>query len=107
MFIYQLSASGFESSCNLYLRHLSDDMKHDYGFTIAVIDIVIAAIDLFDFNTNCFRFKSDNCKTQHKCRNFFANWSKISVQLHKKIITYYGVRSHRKGLFDAMSGFGD
>ena len=56
-------------------------MKHDYGFTFAVVDTII---DLFDFNTDCFRLKSDNCKTQYKCENVFANWSKISVQLLEK-----------------------
>ena len=86
----------------LYLYHVADDLKHDYGFTFAVVDTII---DVFDLNSNCFRFKSDNCKTQYKCKNIFANWSKISVQLQKKKI-YYGVNSHGKGLVDAMSGLG-
>ena len=68
---------------HLYLYHLADDMKHKYGFTFTVVETII---DLFDFNTNCLRFKSNNCKAQYKCKNAFANWSKISVQLKKKII---------------------
>ena len=88
---------------HLYLYHLADDMKHDNGFTIAVADTII---DLFDFNTNYFRFKSDYCKTEYKCKNIFANWSKISAQLQKKIIIYYGESGHGKGLVDEMSGFG-
>lgn len=76
-------------------------MTHDYGFTFTVVDTII---DLFHFNTSCFRFKSDNFETQYKCKNVFANWSKISVQLQEKII-YYRVSGHRKGLVDAISRF--
>ena len=94
--------SSDEVGKHLYLYHLADDMKHDYGFTFAVVDTII---DLFDFNTNCFRFKSDYCKAEYKCKNVFAIWSKISVQLEKKII-YYEVSGHGKGLVDEISGFG-
>ena len=58
------------------MMKLADDMKHGYGFTFAVADTII---NLFDFNTNCYRFKSDKCKIQYKYKNVFANWSRISV----------------------------
>ena len=51
-------------------------------------------------------FKSDNCSTQYKCKWVFRFWSNLVKKLNTKIIIYYGVSGHVKGLVDAMGVFG-
>ena len=69
-------------------------MKHNHSFTSAVVNDIILC------------FKSDNCSTQYKCKWVFRFWSNLEKMLNTKIIIYYGVSGHRKGLVDAMGAFG-
>ena len=52
------------------------------------------------------RRKSDNCGTQYKCLWVFGAYDAIAKETSKKILVYYGVAGHGKGLVDAMSNFG-
>ena len=69
-------------------------MKHNHSFTSAVVNDII------------LHFKSDNCSTQYKCKWVFRFWSNLEKKLNTKIIIYYGVSGHRKGLVDAVGAFG-
>lgn len=88
---------------NKYVYHFSDNITHDASFTFCVIKDLIASLypDLL-----IIRLKSDNCSTQYKCRHTFFRHKKLSVELGKIIVVYYGVAGHGKGLVDAMGGFG-
>ena len=88
---------------NLYLYHLSDEKRHDYTFTAAVVEHIIS---IEEENHDVLRFKSDNCSTQYKWKYVFNFWSSLSKKLNKTIIVYYAVSRHGKGLVDTMSGFG-
>ena len=85
-----------------YFYHLSDDLKHDFAFTKTVID------DLLEKNgtTTILLVKFDNWSVQYKCKNVFSMWQSIATSSQKKVIIYYDVSGHGKGLVDAMSGFG-
>ena len=52
------------------------------------------------------RFKSDNCSTQYKCKWVFRFWHSIAQKTNTKVIIYFEVSGHGKGLVDAMSAFG-
>ena len=51
-------------------------------------------------------FKLDNCSTQDKCKWIFQFWNNLAKKLSTKVIIYYGVSAHGKGLVDAMSAIG-
>ena len=48
----------------------------------------------------------DNCSTQYKCKWVFRFWSNLAKKLNIKIIIYYGVSGHGKGLVNAVVVFG-
>ena len=85
-----------------YYYHLSDVKKHDYAYTSAVVDHILS----IDCVPEIIRFKSDNCVTQYKSKNVFNYWQSLSISQNRKVILYYGVAGHGKGLVDAMSSFG-
>ena len=88
-----------------YGYHLSDDKKHDSIYTqLVTTDLLDHFPDTLDYPL--LRIKSDNCGTQYCCRFVFESYLKLSKQIDKPIILYYGINGHRKGLVDAMSGFG-
>ena len=84
-----------------YLYHFSDDMKHDYAFTATVAHTCLALNDL----PQIIRQKSNNCGTQYKSRYVFGEYQKMAIQIDQKVIIYYGLSGHGKGLVDAMSAF--
>ena len=77
-------------------------MKHNHAFTSAVVNDIIQKHGL----PLILRFKSDNCSTQFICKWVFRFWSNLAKKLNTKIIIYYGVSGHGKGLVDAMGAFG-
>ena len=85
-----------------YIYHLSDHKKHNHAFTSSVVNHLLEQ----GSNDNIFRFKSDNCSTQYKCKWIFRYWSNLAREENKKVLLYYGVAGHGKGLVDAMSSFG-
>ena len=91
-----------DESLFCYIFHLSDKMKHNHAFTSAVVNDIIQKHGL----PLILRFKSDNCSTQYICKWVFRFWSNLAKKLNTKIIIYYGVSGHGKGLVDAMGAFG-
>lgn len=87
---------------NTYIYHLSNDLKHDDTFTMNVVRDIL---DRFPSNADVLRFKSDNCSTQYKSKYLFFKWRKLATEISKKILLYYGVSGHGKGLVDSMSAF--
>ena len=77
-------------------------MKHNHDFTSAVVNDIIQKHGLLLI----LRFKSDNCSMQYKFIWVFRFWSNLAKKLNTKIIIYYGVWDHGKGLVDAMRAFG-
>ena len=88
---------------NVYIYHLSDDIKHDSIFTMNVVQDLLMKFNLHA--VNILHFKSDNCSSQYKSKFVFQAWKTLAVPL-TNIIIYYGVKAHGKGLVDSMSGFG-
>ena len=86
---------------NIYYYHLSNDMTHDWAYTETVVKQIIEL-----HRTGIVRIKTDNCKTQFKCKWVFRFYRQLAKDLGKIIILYYGAAGHGKGLVDAMSGFG-
>ena len=68
-------------------------MKHDAS---TVFDKLLELDDI----QSIIRFKSE-----YKCKLVFCNWQQVAVN-NGKIIIYYGVAGHGKGLVDAMISFG-
>ena len=87
---------------NRYIYHLSDINVHNASYTSAVTE----DLHNISYNSGIFRVKSDNCKAQFKCRYVFGRWSAFSREKNVKVILYYGVKGHGKGLVDSMSSFG-
>ena len=60
-----------------YYYHLSDVMKHNVSYVEAVIR------DLLSKNPGqqLYRFKSDNCSTQYKCKWVFSMWNRLATEL--------------------------
>ena len=85
-----------------YIYRLSDFMKHIYVFTSAVVDHILEK----NSTPRLIQFKSDNCATQDKSKYVFWYWSNLAAQHGKKVLLYYGVAGHGRGLVDAMSSFG-
>ena len=85
-----------------YHYHFSDN-THDSVFTHVINDLLcnsnLEALEIL-------RFKSDNCRSQYKCKYVFPRYQGIARNNNKTVITYYGVEGHGKGLVDAMSNFG-
>ena len=81
--------------------HLSDEMKHNYSFTSAVVEHLLQSHS----ENSISRFKSDNCATQYKCKWIFRFWSTFALNKKTKVTVYYGVSGHGKRLVDAMSAF--
>ena len=77
-------------------------MKHNHAFTSAVVNDIIQKHGL----PVILCFKSDNCSTQYKCKWVFRFWSNLAKKLNTKIIIYYGVSGHSKGLVDAIGAIG-
>ena len=50
--------------------------------------------------------KSGNCSQQYYCLHVFEAYLKLSKEIKKSVILYYGVSGHGQGLVDAMAGFG-
>ena len=50
--------------------------------------------------------QSDNCQAQYCSLHVFEFYQRLSQELKKTIILYYGVNGHGRGLVDSMSGFG-
>ena len=50
--------------------------------------------------------RSDNCSEQYKSRFIFANLKQLAKKYNIRIIWFYGIPGHGKGLQDAMSFFG-
>ena len=76
--------------------------KHNHAFTSAVIDHILSD----ESDENMIRVKSDNCSTQYKCKWVFRFYNNLAIEKQVKILVYYGVSGHGKGLVDAMSSFG-
>ena len=87
-----------------YVCHLSDDITHDSCFTLHVLrDLIERIPNCKDFDL--IRIKSDNCSTQYCCKYNFAQYKKLSKELDKVLIVYYGIAGHGRGLVDSMSGY--
>ena len=80
---------------NKYIYHLSDHLEHNFAFTFCVMNYL-----------SFIRFKSDNCSTQYKCKYVFGKCAELAAERGVPVIWYYGVTGHRKGLVNAISGFG-
>ena len=80
-------------------------MKHDSFFSNSVVKDLLNSIE-DTVMVDVFRFKSENCLTQFKCRFFFPLMRSLAIEKQNVIIFYYGIAGHGKGLVDAMSGWG-
>ena len=87
-----------------YHYHFSDNNTHDSVFTHYVINDLLCNSNLEALQI--LHFKSDNCRSQYKCKYVFPRYQGIARNNNKTVITYYGVEGHGKGLVDAMSSFG-
>ena len=76
-------------------------MQHDHTFTSAVVNEIIKSNGIPEI----ICFKSDNCSTQYKCKWIFRFRNNLAKKLSTKVIIYYDVSGHGKGLVDAMSAF--
>ena len=94
--------TGDDESPFCYIFHLSDKVKQNHAFTSAVVNDITEKHGL----PLILHFKSDNCSTQSKCKWVFRFWSNLVKKLNTKIIIYYGVSGHSKGLVDGMGAFG-
>ena len=56
--------------------------------------------------SSLFFVSSDNCTSQYCCQYIFPIYAELAKTIGKPVLVYYGVNGHRKGLVDAMSGFG-
>ena len=74
---------------------------HDVNFVRLVVEHLVNK-----FPADIYKFKSDNCATQYKCKWVFGFWSELSKRLGKIARFYDGVSRHGKGLVDSMSEFG-
>ena len=85
-----------------YIYHLCDSTAHDINIVGKVID------ELYDqhFDGVMFHTKTDNCPCQFKCLWTFVYWLYFARKHNIKVISYYGVAGHGKGLVDSMSSFG-
>ena len=70
--------------------HLSDNTNHDVTYVRQVVDDLISKYP----DAAVYRFKSDNCSAQYKCRWVFGMWQNIALELGKTVITYHGVPGH-------------
>ena len=85
-----------------FFYHFSNDNSHDAGFTFSVINEYLQVYP----DADIYRFKSDNCSSQYKCKHVFHRYMVLANQLNKTFLVYFGVSGYGKGLVDAMSGFG-
>ena len=83
-----------------YIYHLSNEMKHNYAFTATVLRQLIN-----ESSSDIIRLKSDNCAIQYKYKSVFKVFHSLAVKMQKKIVSFYGASSHKKGLVDAMSSY--
>ena len=79
--------------------HLSEEMKHKHSFTSAAVEHLLQSYSEYSI----IRFKLDNCATQYKCKWIFRFWSSLALNKKTKVILYYVVSGHGKGLLDVMS----
>ena len=68
-----------------------------------MINDVFRNSDLETFEV--LHFKSDNCRQQYKCKYVFPIYQGITRKNNQRVITYYGVEGHGKGLVDVTSSF--
>ena len=87
--------TGLEELPYHYLYHLSNVMQHDHTFTSAVVNEIIKSNGIPEI----ICFKSDNCSTQYKCKWIFQFWNNLPKKLNTKVIIYYGISGHDKGLW--------
>ena len=67
-----------------YFDHFSDVIRHNFYFSITVIKDLLTYIENLDMDI--YRFKSDNCSVQYKCRYFFPLIRSIAIE---KIYIYF------------------
>ena len=77
-----------------YLYHLSHMMKHAHTFTSAIVDHILDVKGI----PSIICFKSDNCSTQYKCKWVFRFWHSLAQKTSTKVIIYFEVFGHGKGL---------
>ena len=89
-------------------RYESKLVPKDLGTTFLLHaflqNVVRDLISKFETN-HIIRIKSDNCGYQYCSLHVFEMYFKLSKELGKTIILYYGVNGHGRGLVDAMLGF--
>ena len=59
-----------------YIYHLSDHLEHSFAFTFCVINHLTSPSNKASF----IRFKSDNCRTQYKCKYVFGKCAELAAE---------------------------
>ena len=67
-----------------YFYHFSDELQHNWQFTITII---LNLIDNALSESIAYRFKSDNCRVQYKRKIVFGVYKELSMTLKKRLYT--------------------
>ena len=71
-----------------FFYHFSNDNSHDAGFTFSVINEYLQVYP----DADIYRFKSDNCSSQYKCKHVFHRYMVLANQLNNIPSLLWGIR---------------
>ena len=86
-----------------YHPYFSDSRQHDQVFVKLAVDKMLNTIINFPDNTTIL-IASDNCTSQYKSVQHFADMQQLANRYDTTVIRSYGIAAHGKGEVDHVGG---
>lgn len=89
-----------------YHPYLSDSKVHDQAFVKLVILKMLSTVEDMMSEDTKILIESDNCSSQYKSTEHFADLQDLANQYQRTVIRVYGIAGHGKGEVDHVGGVG-